>query len=292
MSISSKSMTGYGKGESTFEDKRIFIEIKTLNGKQLDMSLRMPSAYREREFEIRSRVTKALVRGKTEVFVNVETSDAKRVQPINGEVFKEYYRQISEISNEIGIECGDICATVLRMPDVLQSPKPQMQEEEWSALFLALDGAIESICEFREQEGRVMMADIISRIEKIDQLKDAVVPFEKSRTEVVKSRIYENLKQLESSATIDNNRLEQEMIYYLEKFDITEEKVRLKNHLAYFKEVASEPASGRKLGFIAQEIGREINTLGSKANNADIQRLVVDMKDELEKIKEQILNIL
>ncbi len=291
MENSVKSMTGYGKGERSFGVKRVSVEIKTLNSKQLDMSLRMPSVYREREFEVRARLNKAIVRGKADVYINVESNEGRKSLPINKEVFADYYRQLSAIASENGIEHGDVCSTILRLPDVLASEKEEISEQEWDALFEALDAAIDALNSFRSQEGLVLMQDLTARIDNIERLKEAVVPFEKCRTEVVRNRIIENLKSIENVA-IDNNRLEQEMIYYIEKFDITEEKVRLKNHLDYFKEVSRDASAGRKLGFICQEIGREINTMGSKANNADIQRIVVDMKDELEKIKEQILNIL
>lgn len=286
-----RSMTGYGKGESFFGGKRIQVEIKTLNSKQLDMSLRMPSIYKEKEFEVRSKINKGVTRGKTDVFITVEGAEGKKSMPINKEVFKSYHSQISELAEELELSQSDICGSILRLPDVLQSQKEDITDQEWSALLEAVDGAIVSLDEFRGQEGRVLMEDLFARIDKIEELSLAVVPFEQLRVETVKNRIMDNLKALEG-VTVDNNRFEQEMIYYIEKLDITEEKVRLKNHLAYFKEIAMQESSGRKLGFIAQEIGREVNTMGSKANNADIQRLVVNMKDELEKIKEQVLNIL
>lgn len=288
-----KSMTGYGRGESTTADRKITVEIKSLNSKQLDLSARIPSIYREKEYEIRSSVGRALSRGKVDLFVNFESFTSARGSSINRAQFESYYRDIIELSRETGValENERLVATILRMPDVLQSETVVISTEEWDALLAATAQAIEQINAFREQEGAVLMADLLSRVGRIEELMKTIVPFESERIDTVRARIEDNLTKLQ--VNIDTNRFEQEVIYYLEKFDITEEKVRLRQHCDYFRQVALETEGvGRKLGFIAQEMGREINTTGSKANHAQIQKIVVEMKDELEKIKEQLLNIL
>ncbi|MEG1622086.1 MAG: YicC/YloC family endoribonuclease [Alistipes sp.] len=289
-----KSMTGFGKGEALLPQKKITVEIRTLNSKQMDLNIKLPSIYRQSEYEIRNLLTKALQRGKADVFINVESHIEETAARINKEVFHIYYKQIQEICTENGM-AGEIDSaliqSILRMPDVVSMQEQSISEEESAALMGAVADAIEHLDAFRTQEGAILIADLLKRVEKIETYKQEVVPFEKARTETVKSRLRDNLVQFQVG--IDTNRLEQEMIYYLEKLDITEEKVRLSNHCAYFREVAAaEEAPGRKLGFITQEMGREINTLGSKANESNIQILVVKMKDELEKIKEQVLNIL
>lgn len=290
-----KSMTGYGRGECSTADRKITVEIKSLNSKQLDLSARIPSMYREKEYEIRSSVAKAISRGKVDLFVGYENLQAGAVRSgsINVELFANYYNQIKTVAAEVGYDtAGDsLLSTILRMPDVLQTETVTVSEEEFAALLRAADEAIANITAFRVQEGAVLMADLLARVSTIEGLMNRVVPFEGERIETVRARIAENLEKVK--VNIDNNRFEQEIIYYLEKFDITEEKVRLKQHCDYFRTVAKETEGvGRKLGFIAQEMGREINTMGSKANHVEIQKLVVEMKDELEKIKEQLLNIL
>ena len=278
-----KSMTGFGKGEAALRNKKITVEIRSLNSKQLDLSLRLPAVYRQSEYEIRNLIARTIQRGKVDVFVTVESQAVETSARINREVFREYLRQMNDTLSFSGIDAGydAILPVIMRLPDVVATEAEAISEEEHAALLAA----------FREQEGAILIADLLRRVELIEQYKTEVVPFEKARTETVKARILDNLSKL--AVDVDRNRLEQEMIFYLEKLDITEEKVRLTNHCNYFREVASsEEGAGRKLGFIAQEMGREINTMGSKANEANIQRIVVQMKDELEKIKEQVLNIL
>jgi len=288
-----KSMTGFGKGEAALRNKKITVEIRSLNSKQLDLSLRLPAVYRQSEYEIRNLIARTIQRGKVDVFVTVESQAVETSARINREVFREYLRQMNDTLSFSGIDAGydAILPVIMRLPDVVATEAEAISEEEHAALLAAVEAAAAHLDAFREQEGAILIADLLRRVELIEQYKTEVVPFEKARTETVKARILDNLSKL--AVDVDRNRLEQEMIFYLEKLDITEEKVRLTNHCNYFREVAaSEECAGRKLGFIAQEMGREINTMGSKANEPNIQILVVKMKDELEKIKEQVLNIL
>lgn len=288
-----KSMTGFGKGEASLSNKKITVEIRSLNSKQLDMNVKLPTLYRTFEFDIRSRVAAAVVRGKADISVTVENTAVNTSATINKELFREYLRQMNDTLAFSGVDAAydAIVPVIMRMPEVVSTQAEEVSAEEQAALMQALDSALEQFNAFREQEGATLIADLLRRVDKIEELKAEVVPYEQSRCETIKNRIRENLSQLK--VDVDSNRLEQEMIFYIEKLDITEEKVRLSNHCRYFREVAAnEDAAGRKLGFIAQEMGREINTLGSKANEANIQILVVKMKDELEKIKEQVLNIL
>ena len=288
-----KSMTGFGKGEISLSNKKITVEIRSLNSKQLDMNVKLPTLYRTFEFDIRSRVAAAVVRGKADISVTVENTAVNTSATINKELFREYLRQMNDTLAFSGVDAAydAIVPVIMRMPEVVSTQAEEVSAEEQAALMQALDAALEQFNAFREQEGATLIADLLRRVDKIEELKAEVVPYEQSRCETIKNRIRENLSQLK--VDVDNNRLEQEMIFYIEKLDITEEKVRLSNHCRYFREVAAnEDAAGRKLGFIAQETGREITTLGSKANEANIQILVVKMKDELEKIKEQVLNIL
>ena len=288
-----KSMTGFGKGEASLSNKKITVEIRSLNSKQLDMNVKLPTLYRTFEFDIRSRVAAAVVRGKADISVTVENTAVNTSATINKELFREYLRQMNDTLAFSGVDAAydAIVPVIMRMPEVVSTQAEEVSAEEQAALMQALDSALEQFNAFREQEGATLIADLLRRVDKIEELKAEVIPYEQSRCETIKNRIRENLAQLK--VDVDSNRLEQEMIFYIEKLDITEEKVRLSNHCRYFREVAAnEDAAGRKLGFIAQEMGREINTLGSKANEANIQILVVKMKDELEKIKEQVLNIL
>ena len=288
-----KSMTGFGKGEAALRNKKITVEIRSLNSKQLDLSLRLPAVYRQSEYEIRNLIARTIQRGKVDVFVTVESQAVETSARINREVFREYLRQMNDTLSFSGIDAGydAILPVIMRLPDVVATEAEAISEEEHAGLIAAVEAAAAQLDAFRAQEGAILIADLLRRVELIEQYRKEVVPFEKARTETVKARILDNLSKL--AVDVDRNRLEQEMIFYLEKLDITEEKVRLTNHCNYFREVASsEEGAGRKLGFIAQEMGREINTMGSKANEPNIQILVVKMKDELEKIKEQVLNIL
>ena len=288
-----KSMTGFGKGEVALPSKKITVEIRSLNSKQLDLAVRMPGIFRQKEFELRSVAAAAIQRGKADITVTVENTAVSTSATVNKEIFGEYMRQVNEalIYSGVSADYDAIVPAVLRMPEVVSAQTESLTEEESAALMQALNIALEQFNSFREQEGATLIADLLRRVDLIEEYKRQVEPFEATRAETIKNRIRENLAQLK--VDIDTNRLEQEMIFYIEKLDITEEKVRLSNHCNYFREVAAaEEAVGRKLGFIAQEMGREINTLGSKSNEANMQILVVKMKDELEKIKEQVLNIL
>ena len=288
-----KSMTGFGKGEATLKNKKITVEIRSLNSKQLDLSLRLPAVYRQSEYELRNVIARTIQRGKVDVFVSAESQAVETSARINREVFREYLRQMNDTLTFAGIDADydAILPVIMRLPDVVATESEAISEEEHTALIAAAEAAAAQLDAFRAQEGAILIADLLRRVELIEQYRDEVVPFEKARTETVRNRILDNLAKL--PVDVDRNRLEQEMIFYLEKLDITEEKVRLTNHCNYFREVAAgEEGAGRKLGFIAQEMGREINTMGSKANESKIQILVVKMKDELEKIKEQVLNIL
>lgn len=288
-----KSMTGFGKGEAIYGDKKFRVELRSLNSKQLDLSIKIPSKYRAIEADVRAIITRALQRGKVDCFVSFENSVAETSAHINREAFAAYTKELREVcaANAVVADNDYFLSTILRMPDVITSEEQEVSDDELKAIIAATEQAAEQLDAFRVQEGAILIADLFKRIDLIEQYRHEVEPFEKARVDVIKNRIRENLDKL--AIDVDNNRLEQEMIFYIEKLDITEEKVRLDNHCAYFREVANEEdAPGRKLGFIAQELGREINTMGSKSNEANMQRLVVKMKDELEKIKEQVLNIL
>ena len=288
-----KSMTGFGKGEAICGDKKFRVELRSLNSKQLDLSVKIPGKYRAAEAEVRNIITRQLQRGKVDCFVSFEAAVADTSAHINVDAFKAYANELRKVCQENGISAeGDALLTaVMRMPDVVTSEEQDVSDDELKAIVEATEQAAAQLDAFRVQEGAILIADLLSRIDLIEKYRHEVEPFEGQRVETIKNRIRENLQKL--AVEVDNNRLEQEMIFYIEKLDITEEKVRLDNHCSYFREVAAtEDAPGRKLGFIAQELGREINTMGSKSNEANMQRLVVMMKDELEKIKEQVLNIL
>ena len=288
-----KSMTGFGKGEAALQNKKITVEIRSLNSKQLDLGLRLPAVYRQSEYEIRNIIARTIQCGKVDVFVTVESQAVETPARINKEVFREYLHQMTDTLAFAGIDADydAIVPVIMRLPEVVSTETESISDEEHAALIAATEAAAARLDAFRMQEGAILIADLLGRVDRIESYKEEVVPFEKARTETIKARILDNLEKLQ--ADVDRNRLEQEMIFYLEKLDITEEKVRLANHCRYFREVAAgEEGAGRKLGFIAQEMGREINTMGSKANESNIQILVVKMKDELEKIKEQVLNIL
>ena len=286
-------MTGFGKSEVVVNGKTFTAEIRSLNSKQLDLSLKIPAAYRELENNIRSLATKRVVRGKVDLLVSVTSAEATTASRIDKALFAAYIKQIDEALAYAGIaaDYDAIIPTVMKMPNVFSNDVADASEEEKGAIMTAVEGAIEKLEAFRKQEGAILIADLLRRVDLIEQMRNEIIPFEAQRVEAVRQRIREGIEKI--GVEVDNNRLEQEMIFYIEKLDITEEKVRLENHCKYFREVAmGEEQAGRKLGFIAQEMGREINTTGSKANQHDIQKLVVKMKDELEKIKEQVLNIL
>lgn len=286
-------MTGFGKGEVVCGDKKFRVELRSLNSKQLDLSIKLPGKYRAAEVEVRNIITRELQRGKVDCFITVETAVAETSAHINTEAFKAYAAELRKACGEVSLEVDDsaLVQSLLRLPDVVTTEEREVSAEEISAIVEAAKTAAAELNAFRVQEGAILIADLLKRIDLIEQYRHEVEPFESARVDTIKNRIRENIEKLQLE--VDNNRLEQEMIFYIEKLDITEEKVRLDNHCRYFREVAAEEeAPGRKLGFIAQELGREINTMGSKSNEANMQRLVVKMKDELEKIKEQVLNIL
>ena len=288
-----KSMTGFGKGEVAVGDKKFRVELRSLNSKQLDLSIKLPGRYRAAEAEVRNIVTQQLQRGKVDCFVAVESVVAETSAHINSVAFRAYAEELRRVCAETGVQCDEtaLLQSVLRMPDVITAEEREVAAEEIGAIVEATRIAAEALDKFRCQEGAILIADLMKRIDLIEQYRKDVEPYEAARVDTIKNRIRESFNKL--ALEVDNNRLEQEMIFYIEKLDITEEKVRLDNHCRYFREVAAEEeAPGRKLGFIAQELGREINTMGSKSNEASMQRLVVKMKDELEKIKEQVLNIL
>jgi uncharacterized protein (TIGR00255 family) len=289
-----KSMTGFGKAVCELKDKVITIEIKSLNSKQLDIFTRIPAIYREKDLDIRNLLSNKLKRGKIEFNLIIEITDAKNAGKINAPVVKEYYKQLKEIGNELKIDYNDsILGLIMRLPESLKIDKEELDDSEWKKVTDAIQTSLTSLNEFRNQEGAALKKDLLHRINKIEETIPKIKEFEADRIKSIREKLESSLNEYSEIEKVDTNRLEQELIYYLEKLDITEEKVRLRNHCTYFKEVieSSEPV-GKKLGFIGQEIGREVNTIGSKANNHDIQKLVVEMKDELEKIKEQVLNVL
>ncbi|MCX4291189.1 MAG: YicC family protein [Odoribacter sp.] len=290
-----KSMTGFGKATVESGDRKIIVEVKSLNSKQVDISLRMPNLYKEKEMEIRNIIKNFLERGKIDMTIYFDNADTDKDVSVNQGVVEQYFKQMLDVASSLGVETNnnEILQTVMRFPETLKQKTEELDEGEWERLKTGIEKALEQIDQFRIQEGRVLVKDILHRIDLIQEFASEVPQYEGRRIEGVRQRLLEKMKEWNEIQNIDQNRLEQEIIYYLEKLDITEEKVRLTNHCKYFIETAEkEEAPGRKLGFIAQEIGREINTMGSKANDHDIQKLVVRMKDELEKIKEQSFNIL
>lgn len=289
------SMTGYGKATAEFQGKKITAEIKSLNSKALDLSTRVSSIYREKEMEIRAMVTQSLERGKVELNLWIEQQDQANACPINGDLVAAYYRQMQEISAKYGIpEPDDYWHTIIRMPDVLSRNEAQQElsEEEWKVARGVVQSAVDQLVAFRRQEGEALQHKFEEKLDNIAALLASIDSYEKQRVEKIRGRIMEGLASI-PDVEYDKNRLEQEMIYYIEKLDINEEKQRLSNHLQYFRQTMNEGhGQGKKLGFIAQEMGREINTTGSKSNQAEMQNIVVKMKDELEQIKEQVLNVL
>ena len=289
------SMTGYGKATAEFQGKKITAEIKSLNSKALDLSTRVSSIYREKEMEIRAMVTQSLERGKVELNLWIEQQDQANACPINGDLVAAYYRQMQEISAKYGIpEPDDYWHTIIRMPDVLSRNEAQQElsEEEWKVARGVVQSAVDQLVAFRRQEGEALQHKFEEKLDNIAALLASIDSYEKQRVEKIRGRIMEGLASI-PDVEYDKNRLEQEMIYYIEKLDINEEKQRLSNHLQYFRQTMNEGhGQGKKLGFIAQEMGREINTTGSKSNQAEMQNIVVEMKDELEQIKEQVLNVL
>jgi len=289
-----RSMTGFGKTEFEVGTKKITLEIKSLNSKQLDINTRVPSMYREKDLEIRRLISEMLTRGKVDFALYLDNLGTESTSRINAAIIKDYYSQLKEVHLELGLEINEtIMQSIMRLPETVKMVYEELDETEWLMVRENLVKTLENLNSFRDQEGLALRADIETNIQNILDLLKQVDPHENQRIDNVKTRIMDSLEALQLNGNIDKNRFEQELIYYIEKLDINEEKVRLANHCSYFTETMNEDEpSGRKLGFIAQEIGREINTLGSKANESNLQRIVVQMKDNLEKIKEQVLNIL
>ncbi len=285
------SMTGYGKAAGTYETKKLVVEIRSLNSKSLDLYVRSVPAYRELELELRAIVAKNLDRGKIELSISIENSQDSRATTINKELAKAYFTELQQLAQEVGQESSDLMSVVMRMPDVFSNEKEAVKEDETAFVSYLVEEACKQLIEFRKQEGDKLKADFIQNIDAIRRRLEIVPQFENERITAVRERMKAGLEKLTTKA-IDENRLEQEIIFYIEKMDISEEKVRLANHLDYFIETMDVPQCGKKLGFITQEIGREINTLGSKSYHVEMQKLVVEMKDYLEKIKEQVLNTL
>ncbi len=286
-------MTGYGKTVVAFEEKKIHVEIKSLNSKQLDLSTRIAPLYREKEMEIRQLIAERVVRGKVEFNIWIEKDAGAEASQVNKALMDNYYQQLKDFAQEHQLSDTDWMSLLVRMPDVMTKTEVELLgDEEWQVVRQGVEQAVQELVDFRTQEGAALEKKFAEKIDNIEQLLASIEPYEKSRVEKIRSRIVDGLKQI-PEAEYDKNRLEQELIYYIEKLDISEEKQRLTNHLKYFREtMADQPGQGKKLGFIAQEMGREINTTGSKSNQAEMQNIVVKMKDELEQIKEQVLNAL
>ena len=288
-----KSMTGYGRANAALTGKKVTIEIKSLNGKQLDVNLRMPAFLREKEPEIRAMLASVVERGKTDIIFSTGNSADEQAPGLNTALLTAYYNSLKSLADQLGASDQNLFSVALQLPEVMNQPTIEMSEEEWASLKQAIIEALNQLDEFRLHEGGLLEKDFEQRISTILVLLDKIAPFEQQRMLTLREKMLAGFAEYFKGSNLDQNRFEQELIYYIEKLDITEEKVRLRKHCDYFIATMAEPASsGRKLSFITQEIGREINTLGSKANDASIQTFVVEMKDELEKIKEQLANIL
>jgi uncharacterized protein (TIGR00255 family) len=287
-------MTGFGKAEFEVNNKKITLELKALNSKQIDINARIPSVYREKEIEIRKELAEKLIRGKVDITIYVENHGDDSNSKINEPILKGYFESLKKINDDLGLSTDQTTMqAILRLPDVVKTEYETLDEEEWQVILLHLRKALKDIDDFRNREGKALEADIVANTDVIKNLLHQIAPFEEQRMETVKNRLTENLSKLNLNGNVDENRYEQELLYYLDKMDMNEEKVRLENHCNYFLEtLAQTESSGKKLAFISQEMGREINTLGSKAYESNIQRLVVQMKDHLERIKEQLLNVL
>ena len=287
-----QSMTGFGRAILMLPQKKITVEVKSLNSKQLDISIRIPSIYKEKELSIRSFLSSSLRRGKIELSVFVENIGSESTYKINKDLVEAYVKSLQEFGNNM-VSHGELLAIAMKLPDAMKLDCKELEKEEWDAIMKTIEEAVESLIDHRKAEGLSLEKDLKMKIQAIDTLHDQVPKYEHERIETIKERISTKLNDVLESIEFDRDRLEQEMIYFIEKLDISEEKVRLKNHCVYFIEtINSHDNNGKKLGFISQELGREINTMGSKANHSEIQKLVVQMKDSLEKIKEQVLNVL
>ena len=286
------SMTGYGKSELNLRKANFTIEVRSLNSKQIDANVKMSSIYRDKEIGLRKLLSEKLQRGKIELSIWREKSESSSNYILNTEVAKDYFSQIKELNNSLDLDIKELMSSILKMPDVLVKGDEKGDENEWKEIEKGVNSAIDNLLQFRLDEGSKLEEDITSRINQLSSLLKDIAPFAKDRIGKIKESLSEKLSEIDSK-NIDENRFEQELIYYLEKQDITEEQVRLSTHLNYFLEtMKTDSPNGKKLGFISQEIGREVNTIGSKSSDAEMQKIVVQMKDELEKIKEQLLNIL
>ena len=288
-----KSMTGYGLASTEYLQKKITVEIRSLNSKFLELNVKMPRSYSEKESIIRNEATKAIERGKANVSIIIENNESQDSSLLNKDKFHSYYKQLNNLADELGADKSNLFQQTLSIQDVWSVQEQSSDDEEWKVLFSTFQSAIDNFNQFRIDEGKTLGDDLHKRVELILLAIPEVEKFEYNRVPAIKEKLEAILKDAISPESIDKNRLEQELIYFIEKYDITEEKIRLKSHCDYFFQVMKEKeANGKKLGFISQEIGREINTMGSKANDANIQKIVVGMKDELEKVKEQLLNII
>jgi uncharacterized protein (TIGR00255 family) len=287
-----KSMTGFGKASIETGEKTITAEIRSLNSKSADINLRLPGSLRNYELELRNELSRLLERGKIDLSLSIESKKAEAPVEINLPLALAYYQQMKKLAQELGEPISDAVQQVMKFPDVLKSERRETDEKEWEQIRACINKAVEQLNKFRETEGLSLITDFETRLKKIDAALEEIKLLDLQRLQGIKDRIKNNLAEVIGKEKIDQNRFEQELIYYIEKLDINEEKVRLKTHLDYFMETCKEASPGRKLNFISQEIGREINTIGSKANDAQMQKLVVQMKDELEKIKEQSSNVL
>ena len=286
-------MTGYGNAKGSVGTQAVTVEIRSLNSKFLELNVRMPMPFRDKELEVRADLGKSLERGKADLNISIDNNEMAKRSTVNREIFMAYFEELKALSIDAGIQDNNMLDTILKLPAVLNSEKTEMNDEQWKQLKGLIQQAVTQFNLFRSNEGGVLEKDIISRINAIESAIRVLEEHEQLRIENVRQRLFKAITELKDQANVDNNRFEQELIYYIEKLDITEEKVRLKSHCDYFLQtINSSEANGKKLGFIAQEIGREINTIGSKANDAQMQRTVVEMKDELEKLKEQLANIL
>jgi len=286
-------MTGFGNAVMEFGSKTITVDIRSLNSKFFDLSLRLPSAYRDKDMELRTMLSRELERGKIEIAFNIDSSEPQKKSVINKEAFRQYYHELKSVSDELKLSNIDYFAAILRLPDAMNTEQEIFDEEEWNNINITLKKAMEEFNKFRDTEGQFMEKDLKERIEAIEKNLKEIEPLESERIDNLRKRLKEQLEESRIKDSVDKNRFEQEVIYYLEKMDVSEEKVRLRSHCKYFLDTMKEKQSnGKKLGFISQELGREINTLGSKANHAMMQKYVVQMKDELERMKELLMNVL
>ncbi|MBX7094774.1 MAG: YicC family protein [Flavobacteriales bacterium] len=286
-------MTGFGKATGAYGNRKISVEVRSLNSKQLDLNLRLPSMFKEKEMELKSKIATEVERGKVDVSIYYENFGEEKNYSINTALAESYYNDLRGLCDKLQLKEGEILSTLMRLPEVVSSERKEFDEKEWSVIAELCQNAIENFKSFRKSEGEKLFEDLRGRVALIEKLLIDTEPFDKERMEGVRSRLDRSLQEYLGSENIDKNRFEQELIYYMERLDVSEEKVRLRSHCGYFVEtMEKEHHQGRKLGFISQEMGREINTLGSKSNHAGMQKIVVLMKDELEKIKEQVLNVL